>query len=143
MHSVPKTVSEARASSEADNWQKAMQEERQAMEDNDVWNLVQLPANRQALKTRWIFAIKESQSRLTKRYKARLVTKGFMQRQGVDFEETYAPVASLVTFRFLLAIGVQWQMKPHQMDVKAAFLYGELEEEVYMEQPEGFVDPVR
>ena len=140
---TPQSYDEAVSSPSATQWTKAMNVEMQAMRDNQVFELVDLPPGKQALQSKWVYARKASSDKTLTKLKGRLVTKGFMQQRGVDFNATYAPVASLVTIRMVLALAVEWGIRPHQMDVKAAFLYGELEEEVYMNQPEGYVDLAR
>lgn len=98
-----------------------------------------LPKGKKAIGVKWIFKIKKNAKGDVERYKARLVAKGYKQKQGIDYEEVYAPVARLETVRLLILITTQFQRKIHQMDVKSAFLNGFLEEEVYNEQPEGYV----
>ena len=100
-----------------------------------------LPRGRKAISSKWVFKVKETAEGLIERYKARLVAKGFLQKYGVDFEETFAPVAKFTSIRIILSIAAQYKLVLHQMDVKTAFLNGLLEEEIYMKQPEGFVDP--
>jgi hypothetical protein len=97
-----------------------------------------LPEGREALDNKWVFKLKDREDGSC-RFKARLVVKGFLQKPGVDFEETFAPVLKLQSLRILLAIANQRKMHIHQMDVKTAFLYGNLKEEIFMKQPEGFV----
>ena len=94
-----------------------------------------------AISSKWVFKVKETVEGLIERYKARLVAKGFLQKYGVDFQETFAPVAKSTSIRIILSIAAQYKLVLHQMDVKTAFLNGLLEEEIYMKQPEGFVDP--
>lgn len=109
------------------------------MEKNQVWKLVPCPGNVKPLKTKWVFRIKEDENGCAVRYKARLVAKGFLQRPGLDFEETYAPVAKLATIRIILAVGVHEGFVFHQMDVKTAFLHGDLKETIYICAPDGIV----
>ncbi|KAF1318371.1 Integrase catalytic core protein, partial [Globisporangium splendens] len=108
---------------------------------NETWELVPLPRGRKAISSKWVFKVKETVEGLIERYKARLVAKGFLQKYGVDFEETFAPVAKFASIRITLSIAAQHKLVLHQMDVKTAFLNGLLEEEIYMKQPVGFVDP--
>ena len=111
------------------------------MYENKVWTLVDLPDDRQAIDNKWIFKKKTDTDGNVTIYKARLVAKGFRQVQGVDYDETFSPVAMLKSVRIMLAITAFYDYEIWQMDVKTAFLNGFLEEELYMMQPEGFVNP--
>lgn len=91
------------------------------------------------MKSKWVFRIKKDEYGNVSRYKPRLVAKGYLQKHGIDYEETFAPVAKLTTMRIILAVGVQRGYFFHQMDVKTAFLHGELKEQIFMEAPEGIV----
>ena len=106
-----------------------------------MWTLVDFPDGRQAIENKWIFKKKTNADGNVTIYKARLVAKGFRQVQGVDYDETFSPVAMLKSVRIMLAIAAFHDYEIWQMDVKTAFLSGFLEEELYMMQPEGFVDP--
>ena len=106
-----------------------------------VWTLVDLPDDRQAIENKWIFKKKTDADGNVIVYKARLVAKGFRQVQGVDYDETFSPVAMLKSVRIMLAIAAFYDYEIWQMDVKTAFLNGFHKEELYMMQPEGFVDP--
>ena len=110
------------------------------MYDNKVWTLVEIPEGRKAIKNKWIFKKKTDADGNVTVYKARLVAKGFWQIQGVDYDETFSPVAMLKSIRILLAIAAYFDYEIWQIDVKTAFLNGNIEEELYMIQPEGFVD---
>ena len=118
-----------------------MQEELNQFEHQKFWKLVPRPQNRKVIDTRWVFRNKLDEEGTIKRNKARLVAKGFSQAEGIDYDETFAPVASLEAIRMFLAFVAHSNFKVYQMDVKSAFLNGELDEEVYMEQPPGFEDP--
>lgn len=107
------------------------------MDSNNVWKFTKRPDEVKPLKTKWVFRLKENENGQPVRYKARLVVKGFLQRPGIDYEETFAPVARLATVRVVLAVGVHYGFHLHQMDVKTAFLHGDLKEELYIEVPEG------
>ena len=111
------------------------------MYENKVWTLVDLPDDRQAIENRWIFKKKTEANGNVTVYKARLVAKCFRQVQGIDYDETFSPVAMLKSVRIMLAIAAFYDYEICQMDVKTAFLNGYLKEELYMMQPEGFVDP--
>ncbi|WP_274923133.1 reverse transcriptase domain-containing protein, partial [Streptomyces clavifer] len=106
-----------------------------------MWDLVPLPEGKSQIGTKWIFKNKLDQSGNVIRNKARLVAKGYAQVEGIDFEETFAPVARLESIRILLAYASSMRIKLFQMDVKSAFLNGEIEEDVYVTQPQGFEDP--
>ncbi len=137
----PTSVREALASPAAAQWKAAIEEELQSMITNQVYDLVELPPGRKAVGSKWIFKVKEGPDGSIDRYKARLVAQGFSQTAGVDFKETFAPVAKFTSIRVVLALAAAMQMTVHQMDVRTAFLNGELDEEIYMKQPEGTVKP--
>ena len=118
-----------------------MQEELNEFERNEVWKLVPRPKNRSVVGTKWVFRNKTNHDGVIIRNKVRLVAKGYSQQEGIDYDETYALVERLEAIRIFLAYASHMKFKVFQMDVKSAFLNGELEEEVYVEQPPGFVDP--
>lgn len=136
----PKNVKEALKD---DMWINAMQEELNQFERNEVWELVPRPEGINVIGTKWIFKNKSDESGVVTRNKARLVAQGYTQIEGVDFDETFAPVARLESIRLMLAVACLLKIKLYQMDVKSAFLNGYLNEEVYVEQPKGFVDPIQ
>jgi hypothetical protein len=115
-----------------------MDEELDQIEKNDTWELVPRPKNKNVIGTKWVFRNKFNEDGQVTRNKARLVCKGYAQIEGIDFEETFAPVARMEAICFLLAYACSKNVKVYQMEIKSAFLNGELEEEVYIEQPEGF-----
>jgi hypothetical protein len=117
----------------------AMQEELNNFTRNEVWHLVPRP-NQNVVGTKWVFRNKQDEHGVVIRNKARLVAKGYSQVEGLDFGETYAPVARLESIRILLAYATYLGFKLYQMDVKSAFLNGPIKEEVYVEQPPGFED---
>nr|GEY43719.1 retrotransposon protein, putative, Ty1-copia subclass [Tanacetum cinerariifolium] len=122
-------------------WLDAMNVEMQSMKDNDVWVLVELPPNARTVGSKWLFKKKTDMDGTVYIFKARLVAKGFTQTYGVDYEETFSPVVDIRAIRILIAIVAYYDYEIWQMDVKTAFLNGHLSEEVYMEQPEVFVNP--
>ena len=132
----PTTYQEAIESPDSDHWREAMNSEMQSMYDNKVWALVDPPEGAKVIECKWLFKLKAD-----KTYKGRLVAKGFRQTHGVDYDETFSPVVMLKSIRILLAIAAFHDYEVWQMDVKTAFLNGNLLEDVYMTQPEGFVDP--
>lgn len=136
----PQTVREAFVSDDRQKWEMAMKEEISAHEQNGTWTLTELPKDRKAIKTKWVFKIKHDGGDGPDRYKARLVAKGYAQKAGIDYEETFSPVVRHNTIRFLVAFAVENGMKIFQMDAITAFLQGELNEEIYTEQPEAFKD---
>ena len=107
--------------------------------ENNTWILTDLPPGCKTIGCKWIFTKKLRPDGIVDKYKARLVTKGFTQQKSIDFFNTYSPVARISSTRILLALASIHNMFIHQMDVKTAFLNGDLEEEIYMDQPEGFI----
>nr|GEV37762.1 hypothetical protein [Tanacetum cinerariifolium] len=126
---------------ESEKWLNVMNVEMQSMKDNEVWVLVELPPNGKTVGSKWIFKKKTDMDGVVHTYKARLVAKGYTQTPWIDYEETFSPVADIRAIRILIAISAYYDYEIWQMDVKAAFLNGYLNEKVYMEQPEGFVNP--
>ncbi len=116
-----------------------MQEEMKSLLENDTYELVKLPKGMRVLKNKWVFRIKNEEHNSKPRYKARLVVRGFSQRKGVDFEEIFSPVVRMSSIRAVLGLAASLDLEIEQMDVKTAFLHGDLDKEIYMEQPEGLV----
>ncbi|GKD75835.1 retrovirus-related pol polyprotein from transposon TNT 1-94, partial [Tanacetum coccineum] len=133
----PKNVKEA---IQDESWTMAMQEELNQFKTNNVLSLVPPPDNQTIIGTKWVFKNKLDENGVVSRNKARLVAQGYNQQEGIDFDETYAPVARLESIRILLAYACAHDFKLFQMDVKSAFLNGFINEEVYVAQPPGFVD---
>ena len=117
-----------------------MEIEIKSLLSNKVWELVKPPPNRKIAGSKWVFKWKIDANGIVERYKARLVAQGCTQKFGLDYEETFSLVIRFESIRFLLAVGAQYKLQLHQMDVSTAFLHGELTEEVYMRQPEGFIE---
>ncbi|XP_075489616.1 uncharacterized protein LOC142528449 [Primulina tabacum] len=134
----PKNINEALKD---EFWVDAMHDELEQFVRNDVWDLVPRPDNVNVIGTKWIFKNKTDESGIVVRNKARLVAQGYTQIEGIDFDETFAPVARIESVRLLLAIACHMDIKLYQMDVKSAFLNGILNEEAYVSQPKGFEDP--
>lgn len=132
--SIPSNLQEALADS---RWTQAMEEEMAALKRNTTWELVPLPTGKKTVGCRWIFTVKYKADGTIERYKARLVAKGYTQSYGLDYQETFAPVAKLNTVRVLLSLAANQNWPLLQFDVKNAFLHGELSEEVYMDPPPG------
>jgi hypothetical protein len=122
------------------DWVNAMHEELNNFTINQVWELVKRPKDHNVIGTKWVFQNKQDQDGIVVRNKARLVAQGYTQVEGLDFEETYAPVARLKAIRILLAYACAHNIKLYQMDMRSAFLNGYINEEVYVEQPPGFKD---
>ncbi|KAJ7954112.1 Retrovirus-related Pol polyprotein from transposon TNT 1-94 [Quillaja saponaria] len=133
--SIPKDWKEALADPK---WEDAMVEEMKALSKNDTWELASLPYGKRAVGCKWVFTIKRKADGTIERYKARLVARGFTQTYGVDYQETFAPVAKMNSIRVLISCAVNLGWDLQQLDVKNAFLHGDLAEEVYMEIPPGF-----
>jgi Reverse transcriptase (RNA-dependent DNA polymerase) len=119
-------------------WKTAMIEELEALVKNKTWELVSLPASKKAVGCKWVFTVKQNPEGRVECYKARLVANGYSQTYGIDYDETFAPVAKMSTVRTLVSLAANEGWKLHQLDVKNAFLHGDLLEEVYMEVPPGF-----
>lgn len=131
----PRSFKEAMKS---DVWQKSMQEEIRALQDNGTWILTTLPPGKKALGSQWVYKIKYLSTGEIERYKSRLVVFGNHQKAGIDYNETFAPVAKMTTVRVFLAVAAAKNLELHQMDVHNAFLHGDLTKEVYMRLPPGF-----
>ncbi|CAI7871281.1 unnamed protein product [Closterium sp. NIES-53] len=140
MPGEPATLKEALESSDAEEWKKAMDSELKSIEENDTWELVELPEGRKAITSKWLFKIKSDADGKIERYKSRLVVKGYQQKEKVDYKELFAPVVKPTTLQTLLAGAAikGWVVK--QMDVTTVFLNKVLEEEIFMAKPEGFDD---
>jgi hypothetical protein len=134
----PETYEEACNSDYAAQWQQAMDEEYNSLIQNDTWDLVEPPAGVKPIPVKWIFKVKKDASGQFERFKARLVVKGFRQKEGIDYQEVFAPVSKFTTVRALLAKAAAEDLELQQIDIKTAFLHGELEEDIYMEQPVGY-----
>lgn len=119
-------------------WKKAMEAEIKSIEKNGTWVLTELPQGHKAIGLKWVYKLKKDTDGKIVKHKARLVAKGYVQKYGIDFEEVFAPVTRMETVRLLLALAAKNGWEVHHMDVKSAFLNGEIEEEVYVFQPEGF-----
>jgi hypothetical protein len=134
----PRTYKEAIHSPYRVQWERAMQEELDSIKANKTFTLVPLPAGRQAIGSKWVYKVKRHVDGSIDRFKARLVAKGYAQLYGIDFTETFAPVVRFSSLRAILAIAAAADYEVHQMDVKTAFLNGDLDEDIYMQQPDGY-----
>ncbi|GJZ89261.1 putative RNA-directed DNA polymerase [Tanacetum coccineum] len=134
-NSEPRSFFEA---SQSPQWIDAMNLEMSALLENDTWELVELPFGRKALNSKWVWKLKFKSSGEIERYKARLVAMGCAQKEGVDYEETFSPVVKMVTVRCVINLAVNQSWPIYQLDINNAFLYGDLDETVYMKPPQGF-----
>jgi hypothetical protein len=133
--SIPHNWQEAK---QHPKWRAAMMEEMEALDKNNTWVITRLPANKKIVWCKWVFTIKQTPEGRVERYKARLVAKGYSQTYRVDYDETFTPAAKMNTTRALISIASNNGWNLFQMDVKNAFLHGDLQEELYMEIPPGF-----
>lgn len=131
----PRTYEEANKTKE---WRNAMEEELEALKKNQTWSLVNLPSRKRAIALKWVFKTKLKADGTIQKYKARIVAKGYTQEYGVDFEDTFSPVARFETIQVIMSLAAQKEWPIYQFDVKSAFLNGLLQEEVYVLQPSGF-----
>ena len=136
----PESFQEAQTHKDRGSWMKAMQEEMESLQKNNTYELVKLPKGRKALRNKWVYKLKKDGRGDLVKYKARLVVKGFGQKKGIDFDEIFSPVVKLSSIRIILGLATNQDLEIEQLDVKTAFLHGDLEEEIYMQQPEGFED---
>ena len=134
---VPNNYDEAISGESSSKWQNAMVEEFEAMRENAVFEYTKLPPNKNVVGSKWVYAIK-GEPNGDERYKARFVAKGFSQKRGIDYHETFSPTARMTSIRMLMQVSVQENLEIHQMDVKTAFLNAPIDTEIYIEQPRGF-----
>ncbi|PHU14405.1 Calcineurin B-like protein 4 [Capsicum chinense] len=141
LENEPQTFKEAMSSSDSSFWKEAVNSEIDLILNNHTWELVDLLPGNKPLGSKWIFKRKMKADGTIDKYKARLVVKGFKQKEGLDYFDTYSPVTRITSIRMLIALAAVYDLQIHQMDIKTAFLNGDLEEEIYIEQPEDFVVP--
>ena len=134
-------MEEALAGDCSEEWKHAADAEYASLLQNETWDLVELPSGRQAIGSKWVFKVKCGSDGKVERFKARLVAKGYAQKHGIDYDETFSPVVKCQSIRVLLAFALQNDLLLHQMDVVTAFLNGTLEEDIYMQQPDGYLQP--
>jgi hypothetical protein len=140
LSNLPPTPTRFSQAIKSPHWQQAMQEEFQALQANQTWILCPRLPHHNVITNKWVFKVKQKADGTFDRFKARLVAKGFQQQDGVDYTETFSPVVKSTTIRAILAVAVHFQWPTRQLDVSNAFLHGTLQEDVFMEQPPGFID---
>lgn len=126
------SLSQAISCDQSAKWTVAMEAQLKSIYDNNVWELVEHSETQRAIDCKWIFKTKNCADGSIERFKARLVAKGFTQQEGIDFNETFSPVSTNDGFRLIMALVTHYDIELHQMDVKKAFLNGDLDEEIYM-----------
>uniref|UniRef100_A0A0A1X1V8 Retrovirus-related Pol polyprotein from transposon TNT 1-94 n=2 Tax=Zeugodacus cucurbitae TaxID=28588 RepID=A0A0A1X1V8_ZEUCU len=137
---IPNTVDEALSSEHSEQWFNAMKDEYDALLKNETWELIEPPKGQKVVRNKWVFSIKRDKEGNIQRFKARLVAKGCSQIYGVNYTETFSPVVRYCTIRLIFAIAAEYELHLHQMDVSTAYLNSELNDEIFMYQPEMFVD---
>ena len=137
----PASVEEALSGEHKGKWEEAMRSEMDSLKENGVYELVDRPKGKKVVKSKWVLRVKTNEKGEIEKYKGRVVAKGYSQVEGVDYDQTFSPTVRFESIRQMVALGTAKGMHLHQMDVTTAFLYAPLEEEVYMEQPEGTVLP--
>jgi hypothetical protein len=138
---IPLTYREAIGNSKKARWKEAMGEEMQSLYKNEIWELVQLPKGKKVIGCKWVYTKKKGSTEKEKddiRFKARLVAKGYTQKEGIDYNEVFSPVVKYSSISVLLALVAQFDLELVQLDMKTAFLHGDLEEDIYITQPDGF-----
>jgi len=139
LNSEPVSYQDAMSRSDAEQWQKAMEDEMQSIHDNKTWTLTDLPPGRRCIGTKWVYKIKKDASNKFQRYKARIVAKGYAQVAGLDFDKIFAPVVRIDSIRLLFAISAFLGLEILHADCKTAFFNGNSDLEIYIQQPEGFI----
>lgn len=137
---IPNTVEEAMSGVNRKNWYNAMKAEMTSLINNKTWSLADLPPGANVIDSKWVYALKRDENGNIDRFKARLVAKGCSQRLGIDYSETFSPVARYSTIRLVMSLAVQWKMHLHQIDVSSAYLNSDIQHEIYIRQPPEFVD---
>jgi transposase InsO family protein len=137
LYTDPISYNQAMNGPNAKQWESAINSEYDSLIENDTWELAELPPGRKAISTKWVFKTKKNQDGSIHKHKARLVARGFKQQEGIDYTETFSPVVRITTIRLLIAISAIQDLEMSQLDIKTAFLYGTIDEEIYVTQPEG------
>eukprot|EP00253_Pinus_taeda_P011978 PITA_11978 len=131
-------MKEAVDSEDGKLWKEAMVDEMESLHKNEAWDLVEFPVGRKPNGSKWVFKKKTNAEGKVEKHKARLVAKGYSLVPGIDFGDIFSLVAKVTSIRLLLSVAAAFDFEVEQMDVKTTFLHGDLEEEIYMKQPEGF-----
>ena len=131
----PIYLQQALQSSNSHKWIDAMNEGMKSMEDNDVWDLVELPKGSKPISCKWIFKTKRDSNGNIERYKARLISKGFNQKEGIGYKETFSPISTKDSFMTIMELMAHFDLELYQIDVKTTFLNGNIDETIYMVQP--------
>ena len=139
MKGDPTSYEEAMRIPDSSKWMEAMEDEMRSMSANHVWDLENIPKGAKTMGCKWVYKIKYDSNGNVEKYKARLVAKGFTQREGIDYNQTFSPVSCKDSFRIIMALVAHFDLELHQINVKTTFLNGDLEENVYMKQPKGFI----
>ncbi|RVX20652.1 Retrovirus-related Pol polyprotein from transposon TNT 1-94 [Vitis vinifera] len=140
LESDPTSYYQAINSENSTPWIYAMEEHLKSMKDNEVWDIVELPKGIKTIGCKWIFKTKHDSKGNVERYKTRLVAKGYTQKEGINYKETFSPISKKDFLRIVMTLVAHFDLELHQMDVKTAFLNDDLHEEVYMDQLKGFQD---
>jgi hypothetical protein len=135
--SEPECYEEAMPVDTKNKWEQGMKEEMDSLVNNQIWYLVQFLGEKKVLQNKWAYKLKEEEG-CKKRYKARLVVKGFSQKKGIEFDEIFSPIVKMNSIRTILSLVVVEYLHLEWLDVKTTFLHGDLEEEIYMQQPQGY-----
>jgi hypothetical protein len=135
----PSYFQEAIKVSKIAQWKKSMKEELDSLERNKTWDLVEIPKDRKVVSCKWVYKLKKGSDDKVERYKERLVEKGYSQKEGIDFHEIFSPVVMLVSVSIGLALVALHNLELEKLDIKTMFLHGDLDGDIYMEKPEGFV----
>ena len=137
----PQSLKEALGGNNSKKWKEALDAEYSSLISNETWELVPPPKDANIVRSKWVLKVKQDAVGNINRYKARFIAQGYSQTQGVDYEEVFSPIARDSSIRTLLALANAHDLEVHQMDVKTAFLNGTGDHDIYMSQPEGFIDP--
>ena len=134
----PECYDEALQDENSNKWELVMKDEMDSLLENQTWELTELPIEKKSLHNKWVYRIKNEHDG-SKRYKAKLVAKGFQQKEGIDYTEIFSPIVKMSIIRLVLGMVAAENLHLEQLDVKTTFLHGDLEEDLYMIQPEGFI----